>query len=254
MRGKVALMRLSAVLALPAISAVRVSLHYESLCKQCQIHVAGFTDDVIHGGLELSPADAGVLARTELSIDYYGRTSPSCETAAAGTEHGPDMCSTDRVHLCAQALHGGAATGAAARWWPFVHCMFMLVDGLKCGNNGHCDDSAQFVVRRDAAVPTCALLADVNATAIEECADGPEGVALANRSYAATDRTLADGFAPAYVDGVLVEGADAFWRVSPDQLRYGRVLLATVCASLGEDGGETPAACVNATGARGHRV
>ena len=37
-------------LALSAVSAVKVELHFESLCKQCQIHIGAFMDDVVHGG------------------------------------------------------------------------------------------------------------------------------------------------------------------------------------------------------------
>jgi hypothetical protein len=80
----------AAVLLAPRVLSTRVELHFESLCKQCQIHTAGFTDDVVHGGLELSAADAGVIANLELSVDYYGAIPPNgtCEQAAFATEHG----------------------------------------------------------------------------------------------------------------------------------------------------------------------
>jgi len=233
------------------ILGARVELHYESLCKQCQIHVAGFTDDVIHGGLELSPESAGVLSELELSIDYYGviTQNTTCEKAAsaANTEHGPDMCATDRVHLCAQSLYGGSAPGAAAAWWPFVHCMFMMIDGLKCGQNGHCANESDFQAAYAAVVPTCAALTSVDAAAVQARADGPDGVALAAASYQATARTASDGFAPAYVNGVYVDDADAFWRDSPDQLLYGRTLLETICESFDAGTASQAAACANVT-------
>jgi len=81
---------LGAALVAPHVLGTRVELHFESLCKQCQIHTAGFTDDVIHGGMELSATDAGILSQLELSIDYYGAIPPNstCEQAAFATEHG----------------------------------------------------------------------------------------------------------------------------------------------------------------------
>jgi hypothetical protein len=248
-------MKLSTLVLFSCISIstpVRVELHFESLCKQCQIHVAGFNDDVITGGLEedFSVAEAGILSELELSIDYYGIVPPggTCEEAAAGTEHGPDMCTTDRLHLCAQSMLGGSEAGAASRWWPFVHCMFMMVDGLKCGNNGHCDgNSTGFATALSTVLPTCALLGGgLDVEALTACANGPDGIALQRASYQATDQTLADGFAPAYVQSSLVEGADSFWRDSPDQLLYGKTLLQNICSVISPDH-TLPSSCSNLT-------
>ena len=113
--------------------AVRLELHYESLCKQCQIHQGAIDDIVLHSGDESSLLDAGVLAHLEMSIDYYG--TKDCEAVANRThsEHGPDMCVADRYHLCAQQLGGANGTGAGQLWWPFTHCMFMNIDQFKVG-------------------------------------------------------------------------------------------------------------------------
>jgi hypothetical protein len=182
-----------------AVAGVRVELHFESLCKQCQIHVGAIDDMVLHGGNEASVADAGVLSNLELSIDYYGTQDCEAVANATHTEHGPDMCVADRYHLCAQQLAGGAGTGAAATWWPFTHCMFMNVDQLKCGVNGHCADRAAFNATLRAAIPLCALVAGMSADAITACAESSAAVELADASYARTAKTLADGFAPACV-------------------------------------------------------
>jgi hypothetical protein len=119
-------------------SSVRVELHFESLCKQCQVHIAALNDVVFNAASEADPTLAGIQGAANVSVDYYGSIGPdgTCESAAAGTEHGPDMCVTDRYHLCAQNATGGSNAGAAGSWFGFVHCMFMTSDLLKCGKNG----------------------------------------------------------------------------------------------------------------------
>jgi len=155
------------------------------------------------------------------------------------------MCTTDRVHLCAQSLYGGTKTGAAAGWWPFVHCMFMNIDGLKCGNNGHCDESSTFRANLAGVLPACAAMNGVDAALISACADGPDGVALQKASYARTTQTAKYGFAPAFVDGSYVEGADAFWRKSPDQLLYGQSLIEAICTAGTGPSSADATACQN---------
>lgn len=228
-----------------AVQSVRLELHFESLCKQCQIHTAGIDDIVIHGGSESSMEDAGMMKELEMSVDYYG--FPDCVSHAEKwhTEHGPDLCYTDRYHLCAQSLGGGTAQGAAQLWWPFVHCMFMNMDQLKCGVNEHCEDHSRYESVVNGAVALCSSVSGMDGDAITACATGSEGEALAKESYKRTDKTLLDGFAPAYINGEKLEGADEIWRKTPDQLLYGKTMLSTLCGVMTQNGANStlPDAC-----------
>lgn len=218
-------------LVLWTASAVHLELHFESLCKQCQIHLAAINDDVFNGGTEDDPAVVGIMSQINTTIDYY---DPS------GTEHGNDMLVTDRLHLCAQQL----APGNASVWFRFVHCLQMNIDPLKCYSNGHCESVDDFNAALDMVAPMCAQAGRVDLTEIMACANGDQGKQLQAASYKRTAATAAYGFAPAFVDGVYVDGADAFWRKSPDQLKYGTTLLSTVCAAL-DAAGQTAPTCAN---------
>ena len=208
--------------------AARLELHYESLCKQCQIHTAAIDDIVVHGGNEgpVSP----LWAALEVSVDYYGH-GKNCESFPYSTEHGPDMCVTDRYHLCAQVLGGGSQAGAAVAWWPFTHCLMMNIDQLKCGVNTHCDTTEQFRSMLTPTVALCAAVSHLDLTALAECAEGQQGLDLALESYRRTDKTLVDGFAPAYIDGVKVQGCDDIWLKTPDNLLYGQTVLSALVSS-----------------------
>uniref|UniRef100_A0A7S2SQU0 Uncharacterized protein n=1 Tax=Rhizochromulina marina TaxID=1034831 RepID=A0A7S2SQU0_9STRA len=233
-------LRVLAVLAMLAVlpcgvgGRVQVSLHFESLCKQCQIHVAAVRDDVLHGGLEVSASEAGVAQFLNMSIDYYGNIAAdgTCESAANGTEHGPAMCVTDRYHLCAQhALPTTSAAPDATRWFQYVHCMFQNIDVLKCGSNGYCAEEPAFRRALDTVHGMCSSSASVDGDAIAACASGSLGRQLQAESYDRTKRTRRYGFAPVFIDGNYLEGADAFWRKTPDQLLYGRTLLEAICTA-----------------------
>ncbi len=213
---------LSFLLAVYASS--RVQLHFESLCKQCQIHTAAIDDIVVHGGDE---GLMGMLSDISLSVDYYGHAD--CEDNPYSIEHGPAMCVTDRYQLCAQELNGGTAKGAGAVWWPFNHCMMMNIDQLKCGVNTHCDTMHQFRGMLEMTVPLCAAVSSLNTTALVECAEGKQGKNLANLSYKRTDLTLGDGFAPVYINGLKLQGCDSIWRKTPDNVLYGKTMLAALC-------------------------
>ena len=219
---------LFASLAVAALAAVRLEMHFMSLCKQCQIHIAATNDMIWNGGLELAPSVAGVRGLTNFSIDYYGPKSSSgqtCEAASSGTEHGPDQCVNDRYHLCAQH-----ADPPEPKWFNYVHCMWMNIDVLKCGHNGHCNTSTEYVHALGLIHPMCATLTGVDAAGIAACAHSERGMELARKSYAHTHaRTAGFPFAPAFVDGTFVDGADQLWRKTPDQLHWGRAVLDAVC-------------------------
>lgn len=122
------------------------------------------------------------------------------------------------------------APGNATVWFHFVHCMQMNIDPLKCYSNGHCESVDDFDAALNMVLPTCARAGRVNLTEIMACANGHQGRDLQAASYKRTAATAAYGFAPAFVDGVSVDGADAFWRKSLDQLEYGTTVLSTVCS------------------------
>ena len=230
--------------------AVRVELHFMSECHECQMHIAAINDDIMTGGLEASYAEAGIIEHLELSVDYYGEIGDdgTCESAAGDDPHGPQQCEIDRVHLCAQNMYGGTITGAAATWWPFVHCMFSQINWLKCGSNWFCEDYDDFAVRRDAVVNMCSAVmfpAQFNSSAIFECANGELGAELQAASF---NRTAAIpdeyGFAAPFVNGNFVD-AEVEWRLSPDQLHYGKTILMEVCNNLEDPA--SAAACANMT-------
>ena len=52
----------------------------------------------------------------------------------------------------------------------------------------------------------------MNSDAIISCAQSEAGIQLADASYARTAKTLVDGFAPVYIDGQKIQGADNIWR------------------------------------------
>jgi len=187
--------------------------------------------------------DAGMMSELEMSIDYYG--APDCVAHAEkwDTEHGPDLCYTDRYHLCAQKQGGGSAKGAGQTWWPFVHCMFMNMDQMKCGVNEHCEDSSRFEAALQGSVNLCAAVSGMDGDAITTCASGEEGEELAKESYRRTDKTLLAGFAPAYINGDKLEGADEVWRKTPDQLLYGQTMLTALCGAIVEGNATAPGAC-----------
>ena len=226
---------------LAVAASTRVELHFESLCKQCQIHTAAIDDIVVHGGNE---GPVGMLGDLSLSVDYYGHAS--CEESPWSTEHGPSMCVTDRYQLCAQELGGGTALGAAAAWWPFNHCLMMNMDQLKCGVNTHCDTTDQFRAMLEMTLPLCAAVANnpaLNSTAIAECAEGVQGKELASASYKRTDLTLQDGFAPVYINGQKLTGGDTIWRKTPENVLYGKTMLSTLCALDNGGSSATEVAC-----------
>ena len=235
---------LFASLTVAALAAVRLEMHFMSLCKQCQMHIAATNDMIWNGGLELTPSKAGVRAMTNFSIDYYGpklMSGHTCEAASVGTEHGPDQCVNDRYHLCAQH-----ADPPEPSWFDYVHCMWMNIDVLKCGHNGHCDTSTEYAHALSLVHPMCAALTGVDAAAIAACANSERGVQLARDSYARTRGTAGLPFAPAFVDGVVVDGADQFWRKTPDQLHWGRAVLDAVCkaAAARNASAAPPLACL----------
>ena len=82
--------------------------------------------------------------------------------------------------------------------------------------------------------------------AIAACANAERGVQLARDSYARTRGTAGLPFAPAFVDGVVVDGADQFWRKTPDQLHWGRAVLDAVCkaAAARNASAAPPLACL----------
>ena len=229
------------MLALPvSVLSVRVEAYFQSLCKMCQIHVAALQDDLFHMGLELDEPTAStpVFAATNFSIDFYGRipSNSTCEMAAEGTEHGPDMCVTDRYHLCAQ--HSGAP-----HWFDYTHCMMMNIDSLKCHRNGHCPSRERFYAALGLVHPMCAVLSGVDAEAIQTCANSPEAVELQKLSYARTQqRTQGTSFAPIFVDGKKLD-VDRFWRKTPDSMYYGQQVLEAVCSAAAAQQGVTPTGC-----------
>jgi hypothetical protein len=230
---------------------VRLELHFESMCKQCQIHIAGIDDIVIHGGDESSTEESGMISELSMSVDYYGTPDCIMNATKMDTEHGPNMCITDRVHLCAQKQGGGTDKGAGSNWFPFVHCMFMNMDQLKCGVNGHCDDDKKFYTALEAAIPFCATVSNLDGNAISDCAMGDEGKELALTSYLKTGKTLKDGFAAAYINGNKLENADYIWRKTPDQLLYGQTMLSTLCDALPLN--STPNACTDISHKNTHK-
>ncbi len=236
----------SVCLSLAICTAVKVDLHFETLCKQCQIHMAALFDDVGRGGYELSFEESGVLQEVEMRIDYYGQVEKCAISASKrDTEHGPDMCLTDRISLCAQSLYGGDGKGAAMTWFPFTHCMMQNIDVLKCGHNEHCDTHTDFLVALRAVFPMCTAATHVDGDAIWTCATSGTGAELANESYKRTDATLTKGFAPAFVDGVYQESADdGTWRKSPDQLSYGKHMLGAICDRIVVDAGTNASAAI----------
>jgi len=138
---------------------------------------------------------------------------------------------TDRYHLCAQHLAGGIATGAASKWLPYVHCMFMNSDMLKCGNNGHCGSRAEFKNALSIVAPMCAELTGMDKRPLQECAEGQLGHELQVASYNRTKATASMSFAPVFVNGRCLQDADHFWRKVPDQLRWGKTVLGAICAN-----------------------
>lgn len=232
-----------------AAMGVRVSLHFMSLCHECQMHISAINNCIVTGGLELSAQEAGALAETELSIDYYGSigSDGTCKSGQM-SDHGPDQCEIDRYHVCAQDMMGGSSTGAALRWWPFVHCMFMNIDFLKCGNNLKCDTYDEFTKVRDSIVNSCAAVTNINKTELTECANGPRGHALQAASFNRTNALpSADGFAPPFVAGEWAKEADYEWRgLTPDQLKYGKAILTRMCNAMGSKSSNVRA-CVNIT-------
>jgi len=214
---------------------VLLETHFQSLCKQCQIHIAALQDDVFHAGLELD--EPSILAVTNFSIDYYGDVpaNGTCESAAEGSEHGPDMCVMDRYHLCAQ--HSGEP-----KWFDYVHCMFMNIDSLKCHVNGHCQKRDQFFTALGLVHPMCAKMAGVYADAIQSCAESPRALELQRASYARTKARARYGFAPIFVDGDKLE-VDRFWRKTPDSMFYGQTVLEAVCSAAEKRQSGKPAGC-----------
>lgn len=217
-------------------AAVRVETHFMSLCHECQMHIASINNDIITGGNESSPAEAGVLRELELSVDYYGSIGPdgTCESGDM-SPHGPQQCQIDRYHLCGQHMGGGATKGAAVKWWPFVHCMFMNLDFLKCGSNWFCNDTTQFSLVRDSIVGSCAAVTGVDHKALLECANGPLGRELQTASFNRTNSlNQSIGFAPQFIEGEFIDTTGMFWRKSPDQLTYGKTLLGEICPHLAD--------------------
>ena len=219
----------------PHNNKVKISMNFNSLCKQCQVHTAAVQDILLHAGAEMD--HAGLAEVVDLSIDYYGGWptyepyTGTCEAHAVGLEHGPDRCVTDRYHLCAQ--HGDPASDYATQpgWFNYVQCMWMNIDTLKCHNNGFCAQRSSYFAALARVHPMCAASAGVNATAIKVCAESPRAVALQKASYLRANATLQHGFAPTYVNGKYMSEAPR-WRFAVDMLAYGRKLLTTVCDIL----------------------
>jgi len=227
------------VLAGAAAAKPHLSLHFSTLCKECQMHMNAIEFMVWRAGNETTAQEAGVLSRFNVTLDFYflnGRIQPdgtyldgSCEKGAVGTEHGPYLCATDRIAKCAQHATGYDAT----KWFDFTHCMFMAMDVLKCNKNEHCKMQTTFQKRLDLVLPTCFARAPwVNEQEVMHCAYGPLGKHLLAHSYARTQQTRQDGFAAVYLDGEHLTDLDKFWRKTPDALLYGRALLTHLCDKL----------------------
>lgn len=201
-----------------------------SHCKQCQVHVNALRDLVLRGGTGSTLEKAGVQQHLNMTIDYYGSfaSDDTCETAAQGTEHGPTMCTTDRYHLCAQQLAG-------PQWFDFAHCMWMNIDRLKCGNNGACETRDEYHEAFSLVYPMCTKLIGIDAELVTTCAEGPQGVALQQASYARTSQRSRAlyGFAPVFVDGDHVEEPSE-WRDAVDPLAWGQGVLQAICGKLRE--------------------
>mmetsp|Transcript_7453 Transcript_7453/g.12204 ORF Transcript_7453/g.12204 Transcript_7453/m.12204 type:complete len:112 (-) Transcript_7453:997-1332(-) len=75
---------LAAYACVGVVGLINVEMHFESLCKQCQIHIAGMRDIVLRGGNESSLEEAGVKPWLNITIDYYGAIARdgTCESAA----------------------------------------------------------------------------------------------------------------------------------------------------------------------------
>ena len=206
---------------------VDISMNYNSLCKECQVHTAAVQDLLLHAGNESD--NSGMAAVVSLHIDYYGGWpyyepySSTCEAAAVDMEHGPDRCTTDRYHLCAQH-----ASPPEPHWFNYVQCMWLNIDTLKCHNNGSCKQRSDFFDALSRVHPMCADSAGVNGKAIQQCAESPRAVELQAASYLRANSTLLHGFAPTYVNGVYLKEVPR-WRLTVDMLSYGRSLLTTVC-------------------------
>lgn len=247
--AQVLLVSVSVFLFLGEAFAVRVELHFMSECHECQMHIAAINNNVFTGGLEYSLHEAGVLEELELSVDYYGNLGSDglCEHGDL-SPHGPQQCEIDRFHVCAQDILGGTKTGAAMKWWPFVHCLFMNLDFLKCGSNWYCEDYSQFAAARDSIVSTCAAVTGVDHEALLSCANSTMGRKLQAASFNRTNSLPPKfGFAPPFVQGEYVKGTEEMmWRLSPDQLQYGQAILGDICEGLQHDD-INAAACVNMT-------
>ena len=207
---------------------VDISMNYNSLCKECQVHTAAVQDVLLHAGNESD--DSGVAAVVSLHIDYYGGWpyyepyNGTCEAAAVNLEHGPDRCTIDRYHLCAQH-----ASPPEPQWFDYVQCMWLNIDTLKCHKNGSCEKRSEFFDALSRVHPMCALSSGVNGEAIQRCAESPRAVELQAASYMRANKTLLHGFAPTYVDGVHLKEVPR-WRLTVDMLSYGRALLTNVCS------------------------
>ena len=59
-----------------------------------------------------------------------------------------------RYHLCAQHVAGGVAKD----FFPYIHCMFMNNDLLKCGQNTHCNTPEASAAAIALVAPVCAQL------------------------------------------------------------------------------------------------
>ncbi len=196
-------------------------------------------------GRELGLEAAGIQAVVDLQVDYIGTmwADGSCDN---NTEHSPDMCITDRYHLCARSQ-----PSVGWRWWDYTHCLFMQQQFLKCGNNGYCTNPEDFFGAMANAHETCAAFAKIDAAAVSACARSPAAIAMQQASFArsAAASTTPDGkklFAPIFVDGKLVDEGTK-WRDSPNALVLGKNMLEAICAAYaakaGANGAAVPDGC-----------
>ena len=224
---------------------IDINMNFNSLCKECQVHTAAVQDLLLHAGNETD--NPGISQVVSLHIDYYGgwptytpHPNTTCETAARNLEHGPDRCTMDRYHLCAQHA---LPSMYEPKWFDYVHCLWMNIDTLKCHRNSFCKTRAEFVEALSLVHPMCAHSANVDGDAIRACAESPKAIDLQHQSYLKANQTIKRGFAPTYVDGkYLVEVPR--WRLTVDMLSYGKRLLTTVCGIVASNNSsELPLGC-----------
>jgi hypothetical protein len=217
------------------------------------MHVQAFRDGVLRAGTEISPDEAGIEAVIELQLDFIGPpwkhpgAGTTCESMSANSEHGPDMCTSDRYHLCAQHPTGDInATAAGFAWLSYSFCLFQNIDVLKCGNNAHCAESSVFQsALTDHVHPMCAKFAGLNSTAIMNCAQSPLAIDMQTASFArsaAAALKTGGSFAPVFINGIKpAHGTDDAWRETVNATTWASVVLQAICDAV--PGGSQPAGC-----------